>query len=119
MRPWESCIFTAEDERNFVRKFLGPTFKRSGLPKVKIIIWDHNRGIMVQRAKVVYGDPEASKYALGMGFHWYVGDHFDNVRWVHDAYPEKQLLLTKGTPASFETQKLGDWQGGKLTHGRS
>jgi glucosylceramidase len=118
VQTWESCIFTAADERDFVREYLGPTFERSGLSKVKIMIWDHNRGIMYQRAKVVYDDPEASKYVWGMGFHWYVGDHFDNVRWVHDAYPDKQLLFTEGTPASFETEKLGDWQWGE-TYARS
>jgi glucosylceramidase len=115
---WESCIFTAADERDFVREYLGPTFKRSGLPNVKIIIWDHNRGIMYQRAKVVFDDPEASKYVWGTGFHWYVGDHFDNVRWVHDAYPDKQLLFTEGTPEGFDTQKLADWQWGE-TYARS
>jgi glucosylceramidase len=113
-QTWESCIFTAADERDFVRDYLGPTFGRSGLSKVKILIWDHNRGIMYQRAKVIYDDPEASKYVWGMGFHWYVGDHFDNVRWVHDAYPEKQLLFTEGTPESFDNQKLADWQWGEI-----
>ena len=117
-QTWESCIFTAEDERDFVRMFLGPTLKRSGLPDVKIIIWDHNRGIMYQRAKVVYDDTEASKYVWGAGFHWYVGDHFDNVRWVHDAYPDKQLLFTEGTPEGFDSAKLADWQWGE-TYARS
>ncbi len=92
---WESCIFTAEEEKNFVRDYLGPTLEKNGLSDIKIMIWDHNRGIMYQRAQIAYEDPKASKYIWGMAFHWYVGDHYDNVRLVHDAYPDKHLLYTE------------------------
>ncbi|NUM79016.1 hypothetical protein HUU40_32065, partial [candidate division KSB1 bacterium] len=91
VQTWESCIFTAAEERDFVKYHLGPALERAGLSRLKLMIWDHNRGIMYQRAKVVYDDPVASKYVWGAGFHWYVGDHFDNVRLVHDAYPDKEL----------------------------
>ncbi|MBN1360491.1 MAG: glycoside hydrolase family 30 protein [Sedimentisphaerales bacterium] len=103
VQVWESCIFTAAEERNFVRDYLGPTLHKHGLADVKLMIWDHNRGIMYQRAEVVYDDPEASKYVWGMGFHWYIGDHFDNVRMVHDAFPDKKLLYT-------EAGMRGDWR---------
>ncbi len=92
---WESCIFTATEEKDFVRDYLGPAFKKNGLADVKIMIWDHNRGIMYQRAEIAYEDPKASQYIWGMAFHWYVGDHFDNVRMVHDAFPDKKLLYTE------------------------
>lgn len=95
VQVWESCIFTAKEEKDFVRDYLGPTLKKNGLSDLKLMIWDHNRGIMYQRAQVAYNDPEASKYIWGMGFHWYVGDHFDNVRIVHDAFPDKGLLYTE------------------------
>ena len=49
------------------------------------MIWDHNRDLMFERAKVVFDDPEAARYVWGTGFHWYVGDYFDNVQRVHDA----------------------------------
>src|SRR5450759_2584303 len=96
---WESCIFTANEERDFVRDYLGPTLHTNGLANVKLMIWDHNRGIMYQRVKPAYEDPEASKYIWGPAFHWYVGNHFDNVRIVHDAFPDKQLLFTEGATA--------------------
>jgi glucosylceramidase len=114
VQTWESCIFTAEEERDFVKKFLGPTLKKSGLSNVKLMIWDHNRGIMYQRAKTVLDDPEASKYVWGTGFHWYVGDHFDNVRLVHDAYPGKGLLFTEGTESNFDAESVGLWKWGEM-----
>ena len=93
---WESCIFTANEERDFVRDYLGPTLHRHGLADVKLMIWDHNRGLMYQRAEAAYADPVASKYIWGTAFHWYVGDHYDNARVLHDAFPDKALLYTEG-----------------------
>ncbi len=95
VQVWESCIFTAEEEKDFVKNYLGPTLKKNGMSDLKLMIWDHNRGIMYQRAKAAYDDPKASQYIWGMGYHWYVGDHFDNVRIVHDAFPDKALLYTE------------------------
>lgn len=93
---FESCIFTAEEERDFVKNFLGPTLAKAGLGDIKLMIWDHNRGLMYQSVEPAYEDPDASKYIWGAAFHWYVGDHFDNVRMVHDAFPDKHLLYTEG-----------------------
>jgi glucosylceramidase len=94
---WESCIFTADEERDFVRDHLGPTLHRNGLSDVKLMIWDHNRGLVYQRAEAAYRDPRASRYIWGTAFHWYVGDHHDNVRILHDAFPDKGLLFTEGS----------------------
>jgi glucosylceramidase len=93
---WDSCIYTAEEERDFVRDHLGPELEAAGLGRVKIVIWDHNRDLMVERANTVYSDPAAARYVWGTGFHWYGEDHFDHVQQVHDAWPGKQLLFTEG-----------------------
>ena len=114
VQTWESCIFTASEERDFVKNYLGPTLQDSGLSNLKLMIWDHNRGIMYQRAEIVYDDSAASKYVWGTGFHWYVGDHFDNVRLVHDAFPEKELVFTEGTVANFNADSLGLWKWGEI-----
>jgi glucosylceramidase len=118
VQTWESCIFTAEEERDFVKNFLGPDLEKAGLSDIKLMIWDHNRGLMYQRAKVVLDDPQASKYVWGTGFHWYVGDHFDNVRLVHDAYPDKGLIFTEGTESNFYADSIKLWKWGEF-FGRS
>jgi glucosylceramidase len=92
---WESCLYTAEEERDFVRDHLGPTLEREGLGHVAIVIWDHNRDRIVERASIVLGDPEAARFVWGTGFHWYGGDNYENVGRVHDAFPDKKLLLTE------------------------
>ena len=113
-QKWESCLFTAVAERDFLKNYLGPTMQKEGLGAKKIVVWDHNRDLMYQRANVIYDDPEASKYAWGMGFHWYEtwsgGDPmFDNVRKVYEAYPSKNILFTEGCVERFDAKKYQFW----------
>jgi len=122
-QKWESCIFTAEEERDFLKNNLGPTMKREGLADKKIIVWDHNRDLIYQRASTLLDDPEAAKYAWGIGYHWYEpwsgGEMmFDNVKLVRDAYPDKNLIFTEGCADSFDAAKVNDWALGER-YGRS
>ncbi len=113
-QTWESCIYSADQERDFVKNYLGPALHNAGLQDKKIIIWDHNRSLMYQRASVVLDDPAAAKYVWGVGFHWYVGDNFDNVRRVKEAYPQTHLLFTEGCHGPFDFGKINDWNWGEL-----
>jgi glucosylceramidase len=118
LQRWESCIYTAEEERDFLKKYLGPTMKKEGLADKKIIVWDHNRDLMVQRANTIFGDPEAAKYAWGMGFHWYETwagglPMYDNVAKVKEAYPDKNLMFTEGCVEKFDPNKYQFWDNGE------
>ena len=111
VQRWDSCIYTAEEERDFVKNYLGPTMANSSAKDVRILIWDHNRDIMVERAKTVLEDPEAAKYVWGTGFHWYVSEEFENVGKVHDMFPDKGLLFTEGCQEGgvhFDSWKTGE-----------
>jgi len=118
VQTWESCVFTGEEECNFVKNYLGPVLQHSGMQNIKLMIWDHNRGLMYQRAKSVYDDPEAAKYVWGMGYHWYDGDHFNNMQMVHDAWPDKNLFFTEGCTYPYDSSKVNDWNWGE-TYGWS
>lgn len=117
-QKWESCIFTAEEERDFLKNYLGPTMAKQGLGDKKIIVWDHNRDLMVHRANVIFDDPAAAKYAWGMGFHWYESwsggsQMFDNVGLVNKTFPTKNLLFTEGCVESFKLNKIDNWSLGE------
>jgi glucosylceramidase len=112
---WDSCLYTAEEERDFVRDHLGPALRDAGLAHVKIVIWDHNRDLMLERARVVYTDPEAARFVWGTGFHWYGPEDFDHVQQVHDAWPDKHLLFTEGCQEGGPHRGLegGSWAVGE------
>ena len=111
VQTWESCLYTAEEERDFVRDELGPALAQNGLHDVRLLIWDHNRDVMVERASTVLSDPAAARYVWGTAFHWYVVDCFDNVQRVHDLFPDKHLLFTEGCQEGGP--HLGEWQVGE------
>jgi glucosylceramidase len=117
-QTWESCIYTAEEERDFIKNHLGPALRDAGLQDKKLIIWDHNRSFLYPRASAVLDDPDAAKYVWGVGFHWYVDDDFDNVKQVKEAYPQTHLLFTEGCNAPFEAGKINDWNWGEA-YGKS
>ncbi|MGE5557811.1 MAG: glycoside hydrolase family 30 protein [Bacillota bacterium] len=101
VQTWDSCVFTAEEERDFVKNHLGPVLKKNGLGGIKIIIWDHNKERVYERAKAVYADRRAAKYVWGAAFHWYSGDHFRALEALHHEYPGKKLLFTEGCQEAF------------------
>ena len=111
VQTWESCIYTGEEERDFVRDYLGPALAENGMADIRLLIWDHNRDRMVERASAVLNDPEAAKYVWGTAFHWYVADCFDNVQRVHDLFPDKKLLFTEGCQENGP--HLGEWNMGE------
>lgn len=113
VQRWESCVYSAEEERDFVKNHLGPTLQKAGLGDRKLIVWDHNRGLMYHRANVILSDPAAAKYVWGVGFHWYLADRFDNVRYVRDRFPTTNLLFTEGCAEQFDAARIGQWQWGE------
>lgn len=115
---WESCIYTAEEERDFLKNYLGPTLKKAGFGDKKITIWDHNRDLITQRASTVLDDKEASKYVWGVGFHWYENwsggeQMYQNVGIVNEMYPDKNIFFTEGCVEKFDAAKYHLWANGE------
>lgn len=112
---WESCIYTAEEERDFLKNYLGPTLSKNKLQTKKIIFWDHNRDMITQRTNVMLSDKDAAKYVWGIGFHWYEnwsgGDMmYSNVGEVNKMFPDKNLVFTEGCADSYDKDKLMSWE---------
>ncbi|WP_066627500.1 glycoside hydrolase family 30 protein [Labilibacter marinus] len=118
VQTWESCVYTAEEERDFLKNYLGPTLEKEGLGDKNIVVWDHNRDLISHRANTIFGDPEAAKYAWGIGFHWYErwagGESmWDNLRNVKESFPEKNLLFTEGCIEAFVETDYQRWANGE------
>uniref|UniRef100_A0A7S1WHZ0 Glucosylceramidase n=1 Tax=Alexandrium catenella TaxID=2925 RepID=A0A7S1WHZ0_ALECA len=117
--PWENCLYNNEEERDFVRDYLGPALNASGMD-LKLMVWDHNRDDMFSRAKAVYNDPEAEKYVWGVGYHWYGDPNHevwppregmvlnDNLQRVHELRPDKHIWMTEACQEFGP--RIGDWR---------
>ncbi|MFT5084596.1 MAG: glucosylceramidase [Lentisphaeria bacterium] len=107
---WESNIYTAEQEHDFLKNHLWPTMEKEGLGDKKIIAWDHNRDLLSHRAHTVFSDPEASK----IGCDWYeVWTGSDpktaNLQNIYQAYPNKHIFFTEGTIEKFDDTRYQYW----------
>ena len=81
---WDSCVWTAEEQKKFLKEFLYPEMKRAGLAEqVGIYIWDHNKERVLEWALDMI-DAETAEMIQGIAFHWYSGDHFEAIQMTHD-----------------------------------
>ena len=91
---WESCIFNSKDEADFAINYLYPTLKNNNI-NAKILIWDHNKDRVLKRATEEFGIKGSNEAIAGMAFHYYSGDHFQNLKLFKNMYPEKLLIHTE------------------------
>lgn len=93
-QTWDSCIFTAEDEKVFLRDYLYPALQAHGLDHIEVFIWDHNKERLYERVRDTVDDTTRSMIT-GAAFHWYSGDHFDTLDMVRQQYPDLKLITSE------------------------
>lgn len=96
VQTWDSCVYHAKDEMEFARDYLHPALVEAGLGDVKILVWDHNKEIVFERASDIFSDERAAEAIYGIAVHWYTGDHFQGLSLVKEAYPQKEIFFTEG-----------------------
>lgn len=94
-QPWESCTYTAEEEKEMIIKYIAPAFKFANI-NTKILIWDHNKERIFSRATEIFQDKIANEIIAGIGYHYYSGDHFENIELVRNTYKDKLIIHTEG-----------------------
>lgn len=118
-QTWESCIYSADQEAEFLGQYLGPALWKNGYKNKEVIIWDHNRDLLYQRATTTLSNSMANKYATGIGFHWYETwtksqPLFQNVAETQKAFPDKFLIFTEGCVEKFNFKEIYDWRLGEI-----
>lgn len=102
-QKFPSCVWTGEELRDFIGKYLGPAFEKAGLTTE---IWlgtinapEPYKEIMKNEtqsydvfASTVLRDPEAYKYTAGVGYQWFGKNA---IQQTVEAYPEKRFLQTE------------------------
>lgn len=113
--PWDSCLVSAEEEAALIRA-LSAAFSAHGL-EVKILAWDHNKGRLYHRMEEIYR--EVPDLVAGAAFHWYSGQHFEELALMRERYPGKLLIASEF--CNGLGRKIFDTYGaelmGNLTHG--
>ncbi len=116
---WESCLFTSEEESDFIGNYLGVALHQNGLQDKKVIAWDHNRDLIYQRACAVLNNVNTAQYVWGIGYHWYetwTGSDmlFENLKRVKEAFPATHLIFTEGCIEKFDFNRINEWKLGEV-----
>ncbi len=91
---WESCLYNAQEEADIALNYVIPNLRINNLD-TKVLIWDHNKERLYLRAEEIFNK---DKYNLisGIGYHYYTGDHFENISLVRQKYKDKIIIHTEG-----------------------
>ena len=95
IQKWESCLYDSKYEADFAINYLYPTLKENNLD-TKILIWDHNKERVVKRAVEEFSIEGSDEAISGLAYHYYSGDHFENLRIFRNLYPDKLLIHSEG-----------------------
>lgn len=128
VQTWDSCVFTAEEQKEFLRDFMWPAMIRHKLTEIEIYLWDHNKERCLEWARTII-DEETDHMVAGIAFHWYSGDHFEALQMLHEQFPKKKLLLSEaciefskyaaddslGNARKYAHDMIGDFNAGMST----
>ncbi|GHU97669.1 glycosyl hydrolase [Spirochaetia bacterium] len=93
-QSWDSCVYTAEEEKVFIRDFLVPALRKNNLHDLELFLWDHNKERVYERARDIL-DRDLLSLVTGVAFHWYSGDHFEALDLIREKFPGKKLIQTE------------------------
>lgn len=96
--PYMSMEMSSEEQKIFIRDYLGPMMQAESL-ETKVIIYDHNWDDINYPLDIL-SDPSARQYIEGTAFHCYAGD-VDAMSVVHDEYPEAGIYFTECSGGDF------------------
>jgi glucosylceramidase len=121
---WQSLRLKSHEERDFIKKELGPKMKQDH-PDLKIIAMDDQKD-QLRKWKDTFADPEARKYVSGVGVHWYTnldffffgtGGNFDQLSTFHQKNPDLFILATEACEG-FLPSWLGTGAGVRMLDGK-
>ena len=84
---WESCKFSLVEQKKFIYDNLLPKLKNT-----KVLLWDHNKDNLFNIVNELY---EKNKKIAGIGFHYYTGHCFDEIKKIRREYPHLLLINTE------------------------
>lgn len=92
---WESCLFSPTQEKEFALT-LSYCLKKHDLKDMKLLIWDHNKDIIVNRVRSTLNDEEIINAVYGIAYHWYDDYQSQELSKLHSEFKDKVLMFTEG-----------------------
>ena len=99
-QKWESCIYSLNEQYDFVYNYLIPK-----LDNAKVLLWDHNKENLYNIYKHLYLDNDK---VAGIGFHYYTGPYFDNIRSIRKEN-SKVLLINTESCCGYSPYNEQNW----------
>lgn len=90
-QKFPSCKWTGAQLRDFIRDYLGPAIRRSGL-KTGIWLGTLNTADYNNFVQAVLSDARANRFIEGVGFQW---DGKGAIQRTHQSWPDKRLMQTE------------------------
>ena len=84
---WESCKFSLLEQKEFIYQHL-----LDKLNDTKLLLWDHNKDDLYNIVNELYED---NKKIAGIGFHYYTGHNFDELKKIREKYKDLLLINTE------------------------
>lgn len=101
VQTWDSCVFTAREQRDFLVDFMVPAMAAHGLEDIEIFLWDHNKERAYEWMRDAV-DPVSEAMIAGAAFHWYSGDHFEVLDLIRRRFPGKKLISSESCIEFFK-----------------
>lgn len=94
VQTWDSCVYSAEQEKEFLQNHMYPALQKNGLSEIEVFIWDHNKERAYERTAAILDDTTKAM-VTGVACHWYSGDHFESIRQIRDRYPDLKIIISE------------------------
>lgn len=92
--------------RDFIRDYLGPTFKKEKITTRIQLSENGSRAEAAQNYPVVLDDKDARKYVAVLPYHGYAGSGYDDIAALHRNYPDIPMWMTE--LCCIHDQKTGE-----------
>ncbi len=80
---WESCVWNDKEQKEFIKLLADK------LDNTSIMIHDHNKGDLLNNIDNIFIENDKVN---AIAFHWYDGNHFDELKKVHNKYLKLKLI---------------------------
>ncbi len=113
-QTWDSCLYTAREEREFIEHYLAPQLSRAHLDDICLLIWDHNKERAYERMSETLQSDAVRERVGGIAVHWYSGDHFEALQMIREEFPDKRMVFSEACIEYLHVKDQGQLRNARM-----